>query len=233
MPQGKLVLIVEDESDIRELIVYNLVRHGFQTAEAGTGEEALQKITEIRPDLILLDLMLPGIEGLEVCRQLKSNPATHAIPVIIVSARGEETDIVLGLEFGADDYVCKPFSPRVLLARVRSVLRRAATMREEKDKGALVSLGPISIDADKYSIRVNNEVIGVTPTEFAIMKLLAEKPGKVFTRKQIIDGIRGGGYAVSERTIDVHVLNLRKKLGEAGKLLETIRGIGYCVRECE
>jgi len=220
------VLVVEDERDLQELLRYNLVREGHNVAAATTGEAALEQIEDNPPDIILLDLMLPGMDGLEVCRVLKADPTTSAIPIIMITARGEESDVVAGLEMGADDYIPKPFSPRVLIARMHAVARRVG---ESDDGGGSeqVKVRNMTIDAQRHEVRVGDTRIDLTATEFRLLSLLASRPGRVFTRKQIIEMIHDGFAAVTDRSVDVQVVALRRKLGEAGEDIETVRGVGY------
>jgi two-component system phosphate regulon response regulator PhoB len=219
------VLVVEDEPDIAELMRYNLEREGYQVTIAATGEAGLDAARRKRPDIILLDLMLPGVDGLDVCRRLKSETHTAQIPVVMVTARGEEADVVTGLELGADDYVTKPFSPRVLSARTRAVLRRPRSQPD--DVSAPIRIHGIEILPGRHEVLVDGQPVVLTATEFKILHLLARRPGWVFTRYQIVDGIRGPNYPVTERAIDVQVVALRRKLGEHGSLIETVRGVGY------
>ncbi len=219
------ILIVDDEEDIIELIAYNLTRDGFVTETAMTGESALDMARRGKPDLVVLDLMLPGIDGLDVCRLLKSDPATAGIPVIMLTAKGEDADIVAGLELGADDYVTKPFSPRVLLARIRAVLRRAARGAQEEE--SFIRTENIVINLTSREVTVDGEQVLLTASEFNILAYMTRRPGWVFTRNQIINAIRGEDYPVTERSIDVQIVGLRKKLGETGKHIRTVRGIGY------
>jgi len=220
------ILVVEDERDLQELLRYNLLREGHSVATATTGESALEQVEAQPPDLILLDLMLPGMDGLEVCRALKSDPSTSAIPVIMITARGEESDIVAGLELGADDYVPKPFSPRVLIARINAVFRRAGEEPQGGGKDRL-KVRDMTIDAERHEVRVGEERVDLTATEFRLLSLLASRPGRVFTRKQIIELIHEGFAAVTDRSVDVQVVALRRKLGKAGEDIETVRGVGY------
>jgi len=231
-PQRGKVLVVEDEEDIAELIRYNLVREGYQTAVAATGEEGLRAALREPPDVVVLDLMLPGLDGLEVCRRLKSDPRTRFTPVIMVTAKGEEADVVSGLELGADDYLTKPFSPKVLVARIRAVMRR----REQdgaKDGQEPLQRGDLLIHPGRREVLVAGSRVdlGLTFTEFNLLYLLAQRPGWVFTRAQIVDAVRGYDYHVTERSVDVHVLGLRRKLGDHGDMIETVRGVGYRFRE--
>jgi two-component system phosphate regulon response regulator PhoB len=226
---GETILAVEDEDDIAELIRYNLEREGYRVVTTSTGEAALQEAVRRVPNLVLLDLMLPGVDGLEVCRRLKSDNRTANIPVIMVTARGEEADVVAGLELGAEDYVVKPFSPRVLLARTRTVLRRRRETPDD-EKATLATHG-IEIHPGRHEVRVDDRPVELTATEFKILHFLARRPGWVFTRYQIVDGIRGPNYPVTERSVDVQIVALRKKLEPYGNLIETIRGVGYRFKE--
>lgn len=224
------VLLIEDEADIRELIRYNLEREGLDVVEAASGEEGLVQARARTPDLILLDLMLPGIQGLEVCRKLRATEATAATPLIMVSARGEEADIVAGLEIGADDFVTKPFSPRELTARVRSVLRRGPP-RESGAAASVVHAGPIMVDAESHEVELEGEHLALTLAEFRLLRALAARPGRVHTRAQLVREITGGEHHIVERNVDVHVRSLRKKLGAHGALISTVRGVGYKLDE--
>jgi two-component system alkaline phosphatase synthesis response regulator PhoP len=223
------ILVVEDEEDILELLRYNLVKEGYRVTGVGTGEEALKAVRSSVPDLMVLDLMLPGVDGLEVCRLLRQDPQTRPLPIIMVTAKGEEADIVAGLELGADDYVTKPFSPRVLLARVRAVLRR----RKQKppDEAATLKVHDLVIHPGRHEVLVKGQPVELTATEFRLLHLLARRPGWVFTRTQIVRGVHGDDYPVSDRSVDVQVVGLRKKLGEAGEYVETVRGVGYRFKE--
>lgn len=223
------ILIVEDEEDVLELIRYNLDKNGYRTESAMTGPAALTKAQTAGPDLILLDLMLPGVDGLEVCRTLKKDPKTNAIPVVMVTAKGTEADVVTGLEMGAADYITKPFSPRVLLARIRAVLRREQPA-EAVDNQTL-RIHDIEIDAGRHRVAVKGKDIPMTSTEFSLLRFLAARPGWVFTRYQIVDAIHGSDYPVTDRSIDVQIVGLRKKLGPAGKHIETVRGVGYRMKD--
>lgn len=225
----KQILIVEDEKDVMELIRYNLAKEGFHCEAACDGQEALKKAQETLPDLVLLDLMLPEVDGLEVCKRLKSSSQTEHIPVVMVTAKSDEADIVTGLELGAEDYITKPFSPRVLVARVRAVLRRQTA--EIPGKTTVVRIHDIQIDPGRHKVVVKDKVIDLTSSEFGLLHFLASRPGWVFTRYQIVDAIHGADYPVTDRSIDVQVVGLRKKLGLAGKYIETVRGIGYRFKE--
>ena len=219
------VLVVEDEEDIMEVIRFNLEKEGYEVNQALSGEKALQVIENNLPSLVLLDLMLPGINGLDLCRIFKQNDRTKAIPVIMLTAKSEDADIVAGLEMGAEDYITKPFSPRVLVARVRTILRR----RESglKDDSSVIQVEGMQIHPGRHEVTMGDNVVDLTPSEFRILHYLARRPGWVYSRDQIIDAIRGHGYVVTDRAIDVQVVGLRKKLGDYGKLIETVRGIGY------
>ncbi len=222
---NEAILAVEDEEDILELLRYNLTKEGYGFTGVTSGEEALRVVKHRAPDLILLDLMLPGMGGLEVCRRLKQEASTQRVPIIMVTAKGEEPDIVTGLELGADDYLAKPFSPRVLLARVRAVLRRYERLPAAEDEA--LHLHGLSIHPGRHEVLVNGQPVELTATEFRLLHLLARRPGWVFTRSQIVSGVHGDDYPVSDRSVDVQVVGLRRKLGEAGKYVETVRGVGY------
>ena len=223
---SKNILVVEDDLDIRELISFNLANEGHQVFEANDGEVGIDKARNNNPDLILLDLMLPGIQGLDVCRIIKSDQETKEIPIIMVTALGQEEDIVKGLETGADDYITKPFSIKVLIARVNAVLKRSIEVGDDKSKDILIN--GINIKTRSREVWVNkNPINDLTFSEFQILYLLAGHPGWVFTRYQIIDKIRGDNYPVTDRSVDFQIVGLRKKLGDAGKLIKTVRGVGY------
>jgi two-component system alkaline phosphatase synthesis response regulator PhoP len=218
------ILIVDDEEDVLELVRYNLDKNGYKTEIATTGESALTKARAKLPDLIVLDLMLPGIDGLEVCKKLKSETKTQNIPIIMLTAKGEETDIVSGLELGADDYVTKPFSPKVLLARIRRILHRAITRDLEQKP---VKIHELTIDPARREVLIKNKPVDLTFTEFNILYALAKRPGLVFTRYQIVDALHGDNYVVTDRAVDVQIVGLRKKLGPSSRFIETVRGVGY------
>ena len=230
-PSRKKVLIVDDEKDIVDLVAYNLGRNGYETITAGDGNDALENAAKNAPDLIILDLMLPGIDGTEVARRLKSDSRTTNIPIIMLTAKGEETDVVVGLTLGADDYVTKPFSMKVLLARVGSVLRRSETGPGSPGEGGLLRAGPLSIDTLKHEVIVNDEVIKLTLTEFKLLSALLTARGRVLTRDQLMDKAMGTDVFVTDRAIDVHITAIRKKLGDANWLVNTVRGVGYRLRE--
>ena len=223
------ILVVDDEEDILELLTYNLTREGYQVTGALTGEDALKKIRSAAFDLIVLDLMLPGIDGLEVTKRLKNDPNVRDIPILMLTAKGEEADIVTGLELGADDYITKPFSPRILLARIRTALRR--TSEKPVDDSAVLRIHELEIDPGRRSVLAGGKSIELTYTEFQVLLILARRPGWVFTRSQIVDAVRGSDYPVTERSVDVQIVGLRKKLEPFGKYIETVRGVGYRFRE--
>ena len=229
MMSRQSVLVVEDEEDIMEVIRFNLEKEGYEVNQALSGEKALQVIENNLPSLILLDLMLPGINGLDLCRIFKQNDRTKAIPVIMLTAKSEDADIVAGLEMGAEDYITKPFSPRVLVARVRTIFRRRET--GVKDDSSVIQVEGMQIHPGRHEVTMGDNVVDLTPSEFRILHYLARRPGWVYSRDQIIDAIRGHGYVVTDRAIDVQVVGLRKKLGDYGKFIETVRGIGYRFRD--
>jgi len=223
------ILIVEDEEDIRTLLTYNLGKEGFSVTAVESGELGLQHAIENHPDLIILDLMLPGMDGLSVCRALKNSDNTRQIPIIIASAKGEEADIITGLEMGADDYVTKPFSPKVLIARIHALMRR--TVQQPADQNDVVRLHELEIDPVKFKAKLAGEKLELTSNEFHMLHFLARHSGWVFTRYQIVNAIRGEDYVVTERAIDVQIAGLRKKLGNYADYIETVRGIGYRFKE--
>ncbi len=220
------ILVIEDEADILEVIQYNLEREGNKVIACRNGEQGLSRIRTDNPDLVILDLMLPGMDGVEVCRQVKSDPVTRAIPVIMVTAKAEESDIVLGLGIGADDYIAKPFSPRELIARVKVVLRRGP-LREQSGGGERVVRGDLTIDLGRHEATVGGVLLTLTPTEMRLLHFLASHPGRVFPRSHLLSRVIGEDALVTDRNIDVHVRALRQKLGEAASVLETVRGVGY------
>jgi len=222
------ILLVDDEEDIVELLELNLLREGYKVLTCGTGEQALEIAHSKLPNLMILDLMLPGIDGLEVCKRLRSDPKTERLPIIILSAKGEEADIVTGLELGADDYVTKPFSGKVLVARVRRVLRKTVITGDEK---TTIKIHELSIDPARREVLAGSKQIEFTFTEFNILHVLARRPGLVFTRYQIVDALHGSDYLVTERAVDVQIVSLRKKLGAYGKYIETVRGVGYRLKD--
>lgn len=219
------ILVVEDEDDIQELIRYNLEKEGHKVVCAGTGEMALRKVKAKLPDLVILDLMLPDIDGLSVCKELRGDPRTKTLPILMLTAKSEEVDVVTGLEVGADDYITKPFSPRVLLARIRAVLRRKTTAGP--DDQTVIRRGEIEIDPARHQVLVRGKNVDLTFTEFRVLHFLSQRPGVVFTRYQIVDAVRGEDYPVTDRSVDVQIVGLRKKLGPCSKYVETVRGVGY------
>ena len=224
MSKGR-ILVVDDEEDILELVKYNLEREGYLVDCVETGEEAIERATAIRPDGILLDLMLPGVDGIEVCRELRKNPDTRTIPIIMMTAKGEEADVVSGLEVGADDYVPKPFSTKVLIARLRALLRRTAEKKDE-EAGEVIRRRTFVLDLGRREASIAGKPLDLTFTEFEILRLLAKRPGWVYSRSRIVNEIKGSDYPVTERAVDVQIVGLRKKLGDAD-LIETVRGVGY------
>ncbi len=223
------ILVIEDEPDIAEVVQYNLEREGFRVVAATDGEQGLALVHTEFPDAILLDLMLPKLDGIEVCRRLKADPHLRAIPVIMVTAKGEVNDIVAGLEAGADDYVTKPFIPKVLVARIKAVVRRG-TWDDERPQERLI-LGAVVVDAKRHEVRVEGEPVTLTATEFKLLHYLASHSGRVFTRNHLLNRVMGGDAALVDRNIDVHVGAIRRKLGAHRDLIETIRGVGYRLRD--
>jgi two-component system phosphate regulon response regulator PhoB len=219
------IFVVDDEEDILELLDYNLTKEGYRVRKALSGESALEDIQKHVPDLIILDLMLPGMNGLEAARELKRDPKTLNIPIIMLTAKGEEIDIVTGLEVGADDYITKPFSPRVLVARVRAAIRKNGNASQGDEK--MIRRHEIVIHPGRRNVTIHGEPLDLTYTEFQILFFLASRPGWVFTRSQIVDAVRGDNYSVTDRSVDVQMVGLRKKLGLCGKYIETVRGVGY------
>ncbi len=228
---GESILTVDDEDDILELLRYNLEKEGFQVICVPTGELALEAVTRNHIDLIILDLMLPGQDGFEVTKKLKGKIETLDIPIIMLTAKGEEADIVAGLELGADDYIVKPFSPRVLIARVRAVLRRKLKEKDSPDVLSPIHIHEFLIHPGRHLVSINGVPAELTLSEFQILYFLAKRPGWVFTRTQIVDAVHGDNYAVTDRSIDVQIVGLRKKLGTGSKYIETVRGIGYRFKE--
>jgi two-component system, OmpR family, alkaline phosphatase synthesis response regulator PhoP len=231
----RTVLVVDDEKDLVDLITYNLTRNGYEVLSSGTGDGALAMAARHAPDLILLDLMLPGMDGTEVARRLKSDSQTSDIPVIMLTAKGEETDVVVGLTLGADDYVTKPFSMKILLARIGTVLRRreqaAAAGPGGAGEGALLRAGPLTIDTARHEVTVDGEQVKLTLTEFRLLAALVAARGRVLTRDQLMDKAMGTDVFVTDRAIDVHITAIRKKLGGAHWLVHTVRGVGYRLQE--
>lgn len=227
----KHILVVDDEKEILELIQFNLEQNDFKVSTVKTGEAALKKARKLEPDLIVLDLMLPGIDGLDVCRILKSDKETEDISVIMLTAKGSEEDIVTGLELGADDYLTKPFSPKVLIARIKAQIRR--TSKKKKDDSEIIKFQDLKIHRGKRKVSIKGDVLELTYTEFQILQLLITNPGWVYTRNQIIEAIRGDNYPVTDRSIDFQIVGLRKKLQEYGKYINTVRGVGYRFKDID
>jgi two-component system, OmpR family, alkaline phosphatase synthesis response regulator PhoP len=231
MPKAT-ILVIEDDPDIRELVAFSLGKEGYAVHQAESGELGLESATAAAPDLVILDVMLPGMDGLETLRALKASPALARVPVILASAKGEDPDVVAGLELGADDYVVKPYSPRVLVARVRTALRRRFQgSMGELDADAVLSVSGISLDPDRHEIRAEGERVDLSATEFAILELLMRSPGRVYGRSSIIDSVKGRDYPVTDRSVDVQIVSLRRKLGSRGDSIETVRGVGYRFKE--
>ena len=228
--RAQTILIIEDEPDIAEILKYNLEKNHYRVASAGSGEAGLSMAREALPDLVLLDLMLPGIDGLEVCRKIREDAHTRKLPVIMLTAKGTEADVVVGLTLGADDYVVKPFSTTELMARIRAVLRRIEPREGEKDSET-ISAGPMSVDLRKHEATLDGEAIELTLSEFKLLSFLIRKKGRVFTRDQLLDAVVGPDVFVTARNIDVHVAALRKKLGKYGSYIVTVRGVGYRFEE--
>lgn len=221
------ILVVEDEPDILELLRHVLEKEGHVVRTAETGEAALQELRLAPPQLLLLDLMLPGMDGLELCRRLRQHPDTRELPVIMLTARGEENDVVAGLNLGADDYITKPFSPRVLVARLQAVIRRRLEEKTPATNQEILRRGALVIHKGRREVLLDGQPLSLTWSEFQILTLLTGRPGWVFTRYQIVDAMRGEDYDVTERSVDVHMVGLRRKLSTHGHLLETVRGVGY------
>jgi phosphate regulon transcriptional regulator PhoB len=219
------ILVVEDEPDIRNLVVHHLERDGFHCRTASSGSEALRTALTQPPDLVVLDLMLPELDGLEVCRRLRRDPATAAVPIVMLTAKSDEVDRVVGLEMGADDYVSKPFSPKELVARVRAVLRRARPAPE----ASVLRAGPMTLDADRHLVALGGRALELTPKEFDLLRALMEATGRVLTREHLLNRVWGYARAdeIESRTVDVHVRRLRAKLGEEGRLIATVKSVGY------
>jgi len=226
----KKILVVDDEQDLLDLISYNLQRNGYDVVSANSGTDVLETAAREEPDLILLDLMLPGVDGTEVARRLKTDSRTAQVPLIMLTAKGEETDVVVGLTLGADDYITKPFSMKILLARIAVVLRRAEPQPSPSD-GGMVRAGPLSIDTNKHEVSLNGEPVKLTLTEFKLLTALVSARGRVLTRDQLMDKAMGTDVFVTDHAIDVHVTAIRKKLGDASWLVRTVRGVGYRLQE--
>lgn len=220
------ILVIEDDPDVANLLQVNLERDGFQVRWAPSAAAGYEEVQRRQPDLLILDLMLPDMPGLELCRRLRQESRTRDLPLVIMTARAEESDVVLGLELGADDYVTKPFSVRELVSRVRAVLRRSRRKADAMDR-EVIRLGDLEIDSARFEVRVEGEPLAFTPAEFRLLRVLASRPGQVMTRDQLLDHITGGESVIIDRNVDVHVRAIRKKLGPAGDRIVTVRGIGY------
>lgn len=220
-----LIIVVEDEADIQDIVAYNLKREGYDVLTAGRGDQGLSLIQSKNPDLVILDIMLPGIDGLTICQQLRAEAKTKALPIIILSAKEEESDVVIGLGLGADDYMPKPFSPRELLARVKALLRRA-TAQESKTQDQILH-GDLIIDIERHQASLQGIALKLTATEFKLLMVLASHPGRAFSREQLLNRVVGDAVVVVDRNIDVHIRSVRKKLGAQTGLIETVRGVGY------
>ena len=228
---NKKIMVVDDEADIRELIKFNLEKEGFDVILVSDGESALVEARLRNPDLIILDVMLPGIDGVEVCFKLKSDSAYKSIPIVMLSAKSDESDQLVGLKIGADDYLVKPFSPKVLVAKVTAMLRRSDVVASSsKDEAPVIRLSGLFMNPNDFSVKYDEKPLKLTAVEYKILYFLARKPGRVYTRERIIEQVRGDDVIITGRTVDVHILSLRRKLGDAADLIETVRGIGYRVR---
>ena len=224
-----LIIVVEDEADIQDIVAYNLKREGYDVLTAGRGDQGLSLIQAKNPDLVILDIMLPGIDGLTICQQLRAEAKTKALPIIILSAKEEESDVVIGLGLGADDYMPKPFSPRELLARVKALLRRATAQESQgQEQGQdQIRHGDLIIDIDRHQASLQGVALKLTATEFKLLMALASHPGRAFSREQLLNRVVGDAVVVVDRNIDVHIRSVRKKLGVQTGLIETVRGVGY------
>ncbi len=227
------ILLIEDDADISELVQYNLEREGYKVYVSTDGEIGLNQAGQIKPDLIVLDLMLPGLDGLSVCRKLRADANLAGTPIVMLTAKGEESDIVVGLEMGADDYVTKPFSPKELVARIRAVLRRprAAQAQATLTQNGRRSVGPVTLDPDRHEVFLNQQPLALTLAEYRLLTALTSRPGRVFTREQLLEKITGGEAYVIDRNVDVHVRAIRKKFGSEADFIITVRGVGYKCRE--
>ncbi|MCS6977309.1 MAG: response regulator [Gemmatales bacterium] len=224
------ILIVEDEPSLTDVLAYNLNREGYEVIVAHDGKEGLRKAQMLLPDLVILDIMLPSLGGLEICKELRASPTTAHIPVLMLTAKTEETDQVVGFAVGADDYVTKPFSVKVLLQRIKVLLRRASAVEPASE---IIESGSLRIDKRSHRVLLDNQPLPLTPTEFRLLETLMRQPGRAFSRQDLMESAIGDGAIVLERTIDVHIKSLRRKLKHAGELIETVRGVGYRFREEE
>ena len=223
---AKKILVIEDDASIGELIEFNLQKNGFESSRTESAEKALKLLEREQFDLILLDLMLAGMDGMDFCKIFRQSKTFRQIPIIMLTARSEEADIVSGLEFGANDYITKPFSPRVLIARIKAQLRE----KIGPESGAILSRSGIELNREFHEVKMGERRLDLTANEFSILELFMENPGKVYSRDAIITGVHGDGYPVTDRSIDVAIVNLRRKLGEKAFLIETVRGVGYKMR---
>jgi two-component system alkaline phosphatase synthesis response regulator PhoP len=223
------ILVVDDEDDLLELVRYNLAKEGYDVVCVGSGEEALKAARKDPPNLIVLDLMLPAVDGLEVCRRLKADARTREVPIVMLTAKSEESDMIAGLDRGADDYIAKPFSPRVLTARIKALLRRHDAQRQAEAE-LVIEVHELEINPGRHEATLAGRLLELTYTEFALLLFLARRPGWAYTRTQIVDAVKGEDYPVTERSVDVQVAGLRKKLGTFGSYIETVRGVGYRFR---
>jgi two-component system phosphate regulon response regulator PhoB len=226
---SEIILVIEDDTAIRELLRHNLEREGYKVLLASDGKNGLATAQTAHPQAVILDLMLPGLDGLEVCRELKRRTDTARIPVLMLTAKSEESDVVTGLEVGAEDYVAKPFSVKVVIARLRALLRRHRAVPDENDR--VLQVRDLVIDPGRHEVLAKGKPIDLTFTEFRLIHLLGSRPGRVFSREQIVDGVRGEDYAVTDRAVDVQIVGLRRKLGIRGDYIETVRGVGYRFRD--
>jgi DNA-binding response OmpR family regulator len=222
----KHIVVIEDEKDILEILEYNLKREGFRVSISSDGKSGLNMVLQNKPDLVLLDIMLPELDGLDICQRLKNDPSTHTIPIIMVTAKEEESDVVLGLGLGADDYITKPFSPKELIARVKALFRRL-NETNHTDLSSCIIIGPLKISPEQFSVRLSDQTLNLTNTEFRILHKLASQPDRVFSRDQLLQDVVGKNIFVSDRNIDVHIRSIRKSLGEYKHLIETVRSVGY------
>lgn len=227
----KKIAVIDDEPDIGELLKYNLEQEGYQVELISEGERALERLRLQRPDLVILDLMLPGVSGMELCRQMRKSSDFENMPIIMLTAKSSETDKIVGLEIGADDYITKPFSPREVVARVKAVLRRLEEPRRESGSSDMLEFEGIRVDVSRHEVQVEGAEVKLTNTEFKILHCLIQRPGHVYNRQQLIDFALGENVSVVDRTIDVHITNLRKKLMGKGNRIESIRGVGYRMKE--
>ena len=220
------IVVVEDDPDLLEILKESLTREGYQVKTANNGIDGLKLIKDTAPDLVCLDVMMPGMDGIEVCRELRADKSLRGLPIMMLTAKGDESDVVLGLGVGADDYITKPARPKELIARVRALLRRPRP-EAEAEAEELIAVGGLEIDEARFQVRINGEVIALTPTEYELLKALALQPGRAFTRNALLR--QAGGAYVEERTVDAHIRSIRKKLGDKAELIQTIRGRGYCL----